>query len=230
MRVIIATGTGRYADPWHPFEETSQRLAELLSQDSRIDIQLDADVDHAMEHAAAYDLVVVNAGDPWREDGRSVVGRQIDGAPAASVHGLADAIAAGTGFLGMHTAVATLRDYPQWAPLCGAIWLPGVSWHPPKGELMITVPEAGAPDTGPAAGPSQFAVTDELYLQLQRVGDHEVVAESGHDAVRHPVAWTRNVGAARAAIDVLGHGPESYDSEGHRRLVTALAWWAARTA
>ena len=31
MRAIILSGAGRYADPWHPYAETSARLAELAA-------------------------------------------------------------------------------------------------------------------------------------------------------------------------------------------------------
>ena len=33
LRAVVATGTGRYGDPWHPFPETSARVAAALRQD-----------------------------------------------------------------------------------------------------------------------------------------------------------------------------------------------------
>lgn len=32
MRALILSGAGRYADPWHPYAETSARLASLVAE------------------------------------------------------------------------------------------------------------------------------------------------------------------------------------------------------
>ena len=66
-RAVIATGTGRYGDPWHPFSETSARIAALLRDDGW-DVTVDDDVDRALAHLDGFDLLVVNAGDPWRNE------------------------------------------------------------------------------------------------------------------------------------------------------------------
>jgi type 1 glutamine amidotransferase len=60
------------------------------------------------------------------------------------------------------------------------------------------------------------------------VSEFSVIAESAHEGSQHPVAWTRKHGPSRAAVDLLGHGPESFESEGHRALVSGLARWAIR--
>jgi hypothetical protein len=63
MRVVIATGEGRYADPWHPFATTSQRLETVL-EDAGFTVRIDGDLDGAMTRLDGVDLLVVNAGDP----------------------------------------------------------------------------------------------------------------------------------------------------------------------
>ena len=216
MRALIASGTGRYADPWHPFTRTSPRIADVLS-DSGFDVTIDDDVDRAMRSLSEVDLLVVNAGDPWRAE-------QPGAAPSEdSIHGLATALERGIGVLAFHCAVASLRDYPEWAAAVGAIWLPGLSHHPPFGQMEV----AGTvmPDGGRVR---DFTLDDERYCRLQRIGSSLIVATHAGDGSAEPAAWVRDVGPSRIAVDVLGHDERSYDSAGHRSLIRQLSRWAAR--
>ena len=212
MRAVIAAGEGRYADKWHPFAATSLRLKSVL-EDAGFTVVVDEDLDGAMTRLDGVDLLVVNAGDPWRGEGAP---------PAAeSVAGFAAALGRGIGVLGLHTAAATMRDYPEWSEAFGAIWLPGLSWHPPKGVTRITLT-----DSRLGADLDDFDVFDDRYSGLQRVGSSDVVATHEVDGAIHPTAWTRVMGRARVAADVLGHDERSYDSAGHRALLSTLARWA----
>ncbi|GAA1725101.1 ThuA domain-containing protein [Microbacterium paludicola] len=163
------------------------------------------------------DLLVVNAGDPWR-DGGSV------GAPAASIVGLDAALDRGIGILALHAALASLRDYPARAAATGGVWLPGVSMHPP-----ISDAEFGWADH-PLAGDEPLVAFDERYAFLQAIGASHVVATHEHDDVIHPVVWTREhlrgETVSRVAVDLLGHDARSYDSPSHRALIARLAGWA----
>ncbi len=214
MRALIASGTGRYADPWHPFPRTSPRLAEILGE-AGFEVTIDDDVDAAMQRLTDVDLLVVNAGDPWRNADTSPA------PPAASVEGLRAALERGIGVIALHCAVASLRDYPAWAPAIGGMWVPGASFHPPADEASITglaLPEGEAIE--------DFTLFDERYCRLQQFGDRTVVATHAGPDGTEPTAWVRTAGPARIAVDTLGHDERSYDSAGHRALVTALARWA----
>lgn len=213
-RAVITTGTGRYADPWHPFAETTDRLRGVLEDDGFAVVI--APVDEALQRLDGAALLVVNAGDPWRD-------RFEAGAPEASVAGLGAALDRGIGVLAMHAALASLRDYAAWAPATGGVWLPGASMHPPIGEARFSWTDHPLADTEP------LVAFDERYAFLQAVGDREVVATHVHDGVVHPVVWTRTHGASRIAVDLLGHDVRSYDSPSHRALLRRLAAWAAST-
>lgn len=215
MRAVIATGSGRYADPWHPYPKTSAALRDVLADD--FDVTVDTDVDRVLARLADVGLLVVNAGDPWQGDAASA------GVPRESLAGLRQALERGIGVLAMHSAVATLRDHPEWAAATGGIWVPGGSFHPPAGVTRIEI--ADEPEV---AGVSDFEVFDERYCRLQRVGDSRVVAWHGGDGAPEPAVWVREHRGARVAVDVLGHDARSYESPGHRDLVRALARWAAR--
>lgn len=224
-RALIASGAGRYGDPWHPFAETSALLAEVLT-DTGFAVVVDSDVDGALTRLEGVDLLVVNAGDPWR-DGAAF------GAPVAAVAGLTAALGRGMGVLAVHSAVSSLRDHPLWAAAIGAVWLPGVSMHPEIGRARITG-GASAGSVGSGCGApfavEDFEVFDERYCRLQRIGDSTIVATHVGAAPGdvEPTAWVREVGAARVAVSVLGHDARAYESPGHRALLRTLALWAAR--
>lgn len=217
-RAVIACGSGRYADPWHPFATTSTLLAELLTTAGFTTVVED-DVDAAMTRLDGVSLLVVNAGDPWR-------GGPPTPAPMASAAGFRQALHHGIGILGMHTAPATMRGYPEWAPAVGAIWLPGISTHPPASDITVTIHDPQLAVAGIAAG-GAIRVFDERYCQLQPIGQSDVVATHTVDGTTHPAVWRRQVARSRVAVDLLGHDERSYASETHRALVVALARWAA---
>ncbi|GAA3633558.1 hypothetical protein GCM10022223_59870 [Kineosporia mesophila] len=219
MRALIVSGAGRYADPWHPFPATSPLLAGILEA-AGFATTIDEDVDGALADLDGVDLLVVNAGDPWRND----AGDAGDAGDAASRPGaFTAALARGLGVLALHCAVASLRDYPDWAPAIGALWLPTVSFHPPAGEADIT--GLGLPTGEPV---ESFRLFDERYCRLQPVGHSRVVARHAGPTGPEPTAWVREHAGARIAVDVLGHDERSYASPGHRRLVRQLALWAVR--
>ncbi|WP_454111764.1 ThuA domain-containing protein [Microbacterium aurum] len=214
MRALIASGAGRYGDPWHPFAGTSERLAAVL-REAGFDVEIDDDVDAAMRRLGDVDLLAVNAGDPWRDDPGD------GGVDPASVAGFDAALRRGIGVLALHSAVSSLRDYPAWGAAIGALWLPGVSHHPPHGRTRIDI-------VGDADRLRDFELDDERYCRLQPIGQRTIIARHGGDGRPEPAAWTTRRGDARIAVDALGHDDRSYDSPGHRALIAHLARWAAR--
>lgn len=51
----------------------------------------------------------------------------------------------------------------------------------------------------------------------------------GPDAKDHPVAWTRCIGKGRTVFSALGHQPDAYEAEEHKRLLkNALGWVTAK--
>ena len=212
------SGSGRYGDPWHPFAETSALLGELLTT-AGFTVTVEEDLDAAMTRLDDVSLLVVNAGDPWRQATPAP-------APPEAIDGFRQAVRRGVGILAMHTAPATMRGYPEWTSTVGAIWLPGISGHPPAAEITVTIRDPRfSPDSRLAPGGS-IRVFDERYCHLQQVGHSEIVATHTVDGTVHPAVWLRLVGRSRIAVDLLGHDERSYDSETHRALIIALAQWA----
>lgn len=218
-RAVIATGTGRYADPWHPFPATSARIAAALRSDGW-DVTVDDDVDHALATLDGADLLIVNAGDPWREGGTEL-GRRAD--PAADA-GLRAAIARGIGLVAIHAALSSLRDHPAWREAIGGEWQPGLSWHPPIGDARVRIVDGDHPVT---EGMPPIDVYDERYSELVVDEGVRVLAVHDVDGVEHPAVWVRER-PTRAAVSSLGHDERAFDSPAHVALLQRAARWAAR--
>ncbi|SIO25997.1 ThuA domain-containing protein [Agromyces cerinus] len=225
MRAVILNGSGRYADPWHRHSETSAALAELVAEAGfAVDIVDDADA----ALAALPDdvtLIVVNTGDPHvpapeGETGVVPEAAVLDAANAA----LERAIDRGLGILAVHTAAASLHDYPAFERALGARWVRDSSWHPPIGEAAVHL----VGNHAIAQGLVDFTVFDERYTDFRLDDVIEPIAEHEHEGMRHPLVWAREFGRSRLVYDALGHDARSYDSAGHRALLAASLAWLAR--
>lgn len=214
-RAVIASGSGRYADPWHLFRHTSARLAEILREDGW-DVAIVDDPDRALTSLEGAALLIVNAGDPWRggESGR--------GADPVAEAGLSAAIDRGIGIIAVHIALASLRDYPRWRETIGGEWEEGTSWHPPIRDVVVPVLDREHPVT---AGLAHVAAFDELYTDLAVDPGVRVLAAHERDAASHPLVWVRE-DPTRVVVTAFGHEERAYDSGSLRTLVREAARWA----
>jgi len=221
---LIVSGSGRYADPWHPFAATSARVAEVL-EGVGIAPTVTEDVDAALAAlpGTAPDLLVVSIGAP---DGPAPEGG--DHAPgdpavdAAARAGLLAHLAAGRPLLALHVSSTSLAFVPEWEAILGGIWVRGTTMHPDYDRARIRVETDAHPIV---AGVRDFEVDDERYSFL-RVGPAvHALAWHEHDGRRHPLLWAREYGAARVVYDALGHDAASYDAPEARELIARSARW-----
>lgn len=224
-RALVLSGAGRYADPWHPFAETSAALAELL-REARFGVETADDVDAALAGLDAPtgsslsgrpDLLVVNVGLP-RD------GWPSPGTPEASA-GLRRWLADGRPMLVSHVSSTSFLDAPEWADALGGRWIRGTSMHPDYGPASIRVrTESG----DLVEGITDFELMDERYSYLQTAPVINVHATHTHDGLEHPVMWSLDRGPGRTFYDALGHDAASYESPEHREvLLRAIAWLTA---
>ncbi|MEV1132260.1 ThuA domain-containing protein [Agromyces sp. NPDC049794] len=222
MRALILSGSGRYADPWHAFAETSAALAGIVAGAGyRVDVS--DDLLGGLANLGDADLLVVNAGSPTMPlpEGAPDPGPARDDEITAASAGLDAALDRGIGILAMHVAAASLPEVPAFEHALGARWIEDVSWHPPIGEALVHV--AGSHPI--ADGLTDFTVFDERYSGLRLDAVIEPIAEHEEDGMRHPLVWAREIGRSRLVYDALGHDVRSYESAAHRELLTrALDW------
>jgi hypothetical protein len=210
---LLLSGVGRYADPWHPFAETSAVLATAAAARG-FDVTIAPDVDAALaalETGALPDLLLADLGKP------------VDGMPSpASPAGLERALAS-VPLLALHAAANSFPDSDAWEAAIGARWIDGESWHPDRGATRVSATAAGA-DLGLA----DFDTVDERYHRLRPGASRTVLLEvPSDDAGSEPVAWVVD-GTVRRAYSALGHDAEAYAAAPVRALLETLIGWVAR--
>ncbi len=214
-QALLLTGVGRYADPWHPFEQTSARLRGILTA-AGYEVHEPRDVDRALASFADQDLpriVVANLGKP------------VDGLPSPAPEAVAglERLLENTPVLAIHAAANSFPDSELWARTIGARWIDGRAWHPPFGSLQA-VP---APSDGSPVGPlREFTLEDERYLDLDLHAAVTVLyRHPDEDGRLQPSVWLNDVDGRRAAYDAYGHDERSFDSKEHRELITRITGW-----
>jgi type 1 glutamine amidotransferase len=214
--VVLISGSGRYADPWHPFAATSGRIAGII-EDLGYTAKITEDVEAGLADPGACRLLVINIGNPSSPRPPELV----DAAGA----GIEEHIAAGRSILGIHSSATSLTTMPEWPVILGGRWVRGRSMHPPKGETTISITTVDHPIT---SGLTDFVIFDERYSYLETQPDITVLGEHSHNGLRHPLVWARETDRYRVAYDGLGHDTVSYDSTGHVMLLRRIVRWLMR--
>ncbi len=213
-RVLVFSGSGHYADPWHPFEETSQAATDVLLGLGHHVVVRDSEPG-ALLDIAEFDLLVVNSG-----------GRTGEPDPAATAawapdHGaLAEFHRAGLPILGLHTAVGTFPDWDEWAGIIGGAWTTQ-SHHPAMGTATFD-PAHGARSHPVWAGLDSVTVIDERYSLLQVADTAAPLVQHRTDNTLHTMGWALG---ETVIYDGLGHDGRSYESEERRRLLQNEVNW-----
>jgi uncharacterized protein len=223
---LLLSGEGRYADPWHPFPDTSGALAGLL-REAGFAVVVAGDVDAALADLAQADtadlpsLLAVNVGLP-RD------GRPSPGTPAAAA-GLARWLGTDRPLLVSHSSSTSFVDLPAWEDGLGGRWIRGTSMHPDYGPAAVSVLGGSGPVV---AGIPDFVLPDERYSYLRICPDITVHATHSHEGRDHPLLWSLQRQSfsgrpGRTFYDALGHDAASYQSPEHRTiLLRAIAWLA----
>ncbi|WP_157973927.1 ThuA domain-containing protein [Desertihabitans aurantiacus] len=220
---LVVSGSGRWADPWHPFEQTSERLRQVLAG-TGLEVTVRDDVEDALTGLPAVDLLVLNIGntegpDPDVPDLPERPGPEVVAAIESS---LQQHLERGGALLGVHSATTALPSSSTYASLLGGRWVRGRTMHPPIGPARVEPVDVDHPV---AAGLGPIELVDERYSWLETGPDVTVLCEHEHDEEQHPVVWARTAGPARVLYSGLGHDARSYDSPAHRELLVRGAGW-----
>jgi type 1 glutamine amidotransferase len=104
----------------------------------------------------------------------------------------------------------------------GGGWTWGRSHHPPYGPIEVRLTEAGQQISD---GPAEFELIDEAYHQLAPKADCIVLANCDLGQGSQPLAWVRQYGSGKVAVDALGHDVRSIEQEGHRAMIAGQLNW-----
>lgn len=211
--VLIVSGAGSYVDPWHPFPETSARLAALITSLGHR-VRVADKVEESLLSLGDQRLVVINIGNPQPPRPASVM---IEIQLALLTH-----LEAGGGLLGMHVAATSFTTMPRWPEILGGRWVRGTTMHPPLDLARVRL----HPGVHPVAGDDrEIDVLDERYSFLEVRDDITVIGDHVYRDAVHPMIWAREHGSGRVVYDGLGHDTRSYDSAGHRDLLGRAVTW-----
>lgn len=211
--VLIISGAGAYADPWHPFAETSACLRDLITSLGQ-QVEVSEDVEDSLLSLDSRRLVVINIGNPRLPRPGSIM-TEIQESLLAHLE-------RGGGLLGMHVSATSFTTMPRWPEILGGHWVRGTSMHPPADRARIRL----HPGSHPVAGDqSTIEVLDERYSYLDVRDDVTVIGDHAYADVDHPMIWAREHGPGRVVYDGLGHDARSFDSGGHRALLTRAVSW-----
>ena len=207
--VVVVSGSGRYADPWHPFAETSARVADILSEAGHA-VTVTDDVDARLAaladpESSDVDLLVLNIGagrtPEERADVESSDERTRDGLSAldaATRAGLLAHLDRGAPLLALHVSSTSLGFVPEWESVLGGIWVRGTSMHPPYSLARIEV----ATDAHPVvAGIPDFELDDERYSRLRVSPEPQRLAWHEFEGARHPVLFEHRT----ELLEQVGH-------------------------
>jgi type 1 glutamine amidotransferase len=214
--VLIISGAGDYSDPWHRFDETSLRLAEISAGLGHQVTVSDA-VEEALAEPGEPDLIVVNIGNPREARPQS----RID----AAERGLDRHLQQGGALLGVHVSATSMTTMSTWSTMLGGHWVRNRTMHPKQDLFTVVVHSDAHPIV---SGLTDFTVFDERYSYLHTNPDITVMCEQFTDGRLHPIVWARESGPARVVYDGLGHDTRSYESEGHVRLLRRTIGWLLR--
>jgi uncharacterized protein len=214
-QTLILSGGGDFTDPWHPFQETSARIAAVLGelgQEVRVstavvDSLLALDTD-------APELLVINAGNAERPTDSD----------ADAIASLASYLGRGGALIVMHVSSTAFPLVDEWERIVGGRWVRGTTMHPDEGDSGVRV-LPGHPITD---GVSDFTVYDEMYSWMRVEPANHLLASHSYEGVDHPLAWAHEVDGARVVYDALGHTTRSFDAADHVRLLQNSARWVLR--
>lgn len=220
--VLLLSGAGRFADPWHPFPQTSAALTAALRSRGCV-VETNEDADEGLAGLAGRvlpALLVLNLG--WYGPERFT---------ETATDALVAALRSGLPTMLVHSTLTAFPDWPLWHEIAGGGWTYGTTYHPDyaPGEALA-VP--GHPLTD---GLDRFSICDERYTALWLAEPSTVFLEHEEEGVRHPIGWTHTFGTSPILADALGHDAASYAAAGraellHRELDWLLGQTEVRTA
>ncbi len=141
----------------------------------------------------------------------------------------------GKGFVGIHTATATSRDWPEYGEMIGG-YFDNHPWNVFDAPVVIEQP--GFPAMKHL--PKHFRITDEMYEYMAPYSRDNVdvlarLDEKHLDLANKnvhrtdgdfPVAWAKLYGKGRVFYSDLGHSPSSWDDPRVQQMYLQAIKWA----
>jgi uncharacterized protein len=202
----------------HESIPTTEKLVERLAQKSGA---------FTVDYARTDEELAAKLGPQGRGNYAGVLFAQTTGdLPIPDPQGFLDWIAAGHGFVGIHSATDTFPAFAPFIDMIGAHF----KHHGPQVKVGVLVKDAAHPAT--KGIPQPFEVYDEIY-QFEKYDParvHLLLYMSKHpesgEPGEFPLAWTRDHGKGRVFYTALGHREDVLDAEWYGAHLSAGIVWA----
>jgi uncharacterized protein len=228
MKLLVLSG-GR-----HPYQESTPVLGEFLyAAGHEVTITEDAAVLAQAATMRGYDALVFNT----RRENLPDFGDWT--LSKAEQDGLQEFIRSGKAFICLHISTCLPKTWPEYHAITGGGWITGQSFHPPYGEFTVNVSAPGHPVV---RGVSDFKTHDELYMGLALTEGNDVFITAAAAGGTYPwgperrpthmpggtfpLGWTRQYGAGKVFVLLLGHDARSFQTAGFQQLVLRGVDWA----
>lgn len=139
---------------------------------------------------------------------------------AAQEAGLAGYVAAGGGFIGVHSAADSFRESPGYRALVGGYFVE----HPPYRRYQVRLVPGHEITDGKTA---DYFVEDEMYVTSYDARVQVLATALWGDGTT-PVAWCRQWGSGRVFYLALGHDPQACRHALFTDLLRCGTRWARR--
>jgi hypothetical protein len=138
--------------------------------------------------------------------------------------GLLDWVAAGHGFVGIHSAADSFRGSPQYRAMVGGHF----ATHPRYRSYQVMISDPTHPITRDLVDeePPEFMVTDEMYVTSYDKRNHVLARALWKDGTV-PVAWVKPWGQGNVFWLALGHDGKACQQEVFGELLKRGTVWAA---
>ena len=212
-RVLIVTGVDH---PGHKWRLTTPVLAAGIDKDPRLAVYVVETPEFlASAKLAEYDVIVMHFMN-WQ--GKPALGDDVR-------HGLAKAVAGGTGLVLVHFACGAFQHWPEFSKIAGRVWNPKLRAHDRYGKFRVKIVDPNHPIT---KGLASFQTTDELYTCLDGNTPIRVLASatSKVDKKEYPMAFVLNYGKGRVFHSPLGHDVKAFSEPVCELFRRGVAWAA----
>lgn len=214
-RVLVYTRTAQFRHDSIPAGIAALRE---LGRDGGLDVDaVEEPGAFTQQNLAGYRVVVFlsTSGEVLTDEGRDALREWVE---------------AGGGFVGIHLAAGTEREWEFFGRLVGA----RLTRHPEFQPAVVTVEDQRHPATGHL--PPQWQFEDEWYeFDTNPRGKVRVLAsvderryEGGAMGADHPLVWCHENCGGRAFYTSLGHADAAYADPWFRAHLEGALTWAAR--
>jgi uncharacterized protein len=208
----------------HPFAESSPMLASHAAAAGWA-VAIEEDLDAVLERLADCGLLLVNAlywtmvQDEKYAPDRARWAFAMRGEQIAAI----DRYVGGGGRLFvLHVGTICWDSQPRWREIMGGGWQWGRSFHPPLGQIEVVLTAEGQ---ALSPGEGRFELEDEAYHNLDPALDCRILATCAISEGPQPLAWVREHGQGRVAVDALGHDARSLGNADHAALIGGMLRW-----